>query len=47
MNLQSRCKGGGQSQERDLQGAATGQHHADIHMESTAEREGNHCKLIS
>lgn len=47
LTLHSRCKGGGQSQETDLQGAAIGQHHADIHMEGTALREGNHYKPIS
>lgn len=47
LNSQSRCKGGSQSQETDLQGAALGQHHADIHMEGTAQREGNHYKPIS
>ena len=36
LNLRSRCKGGGQSQETDLQRAATGQPHADIHTEGTA-----------
>lgn len=36
LNLQSKCKVGGQSQETDLQEVAIGQHHADIHMEGTA-----------
>lgn len=36
LNLQSKYKGGSQSQETDLQGAAIRYHHADIHMEGTA-----------
>lgn len=36
LNLWTRCKVGGQSEETKLPGAVTGQHHVVLHREGTA-----------
>lgn len=36
LNLWTRCKVGGQSEETKLPGAVTGQHHIVLHREGTA-----------